>query len=504
MTGKVGKALRRGLLPATLLATVLSCFQAGLAWAQDTAAPAADAAAPVVDAAAAAASAAASATIVADKGDTAWMMVSAALVLLMTPGLALFYGGMVRQKNILNVLMQSFVAIAVVTVVWVIAGYSLAFSPNNPFIGGGGYLGLKGVGQSGLKLNGTDLTFPHQVFMIYQLMFAIITPALISGAIAERMKFSAYVIFIAVWSLLVYSPLAHMVWGEGGYLFAIGALDFAGGTVVHISSGISALVLAIMLGKRKLDRGDDTRPHNLPMTLIGTGLLWFGWFGFNAGSAGASGGLAGSAFVVTHIAASVAALTWMLIEWITIKKPTALGFASGAVAGLVAITPASGFVSPMSAIIMGVVVSILSYSAIKLKSKLGYDDTLDVFAVHCVGGIWGALATGLFAESAINSAAKNGLFIPGGNAALLGDQAVGVLMALVMGAVGTAIIAGALKFTIGIRASEEEEAAGLDITQHGEVGYVSPTSGAEMLVPGTGHSHGSPVAGASLQAETAH
>ncbi|MES2464089.1 MAG: ammonium transporter [Armatimonadota bacterium] len=424
------------------------------AWAQD-AAPAA-AAAPTPP----------------NTGDTAWMLASAALVLLMTPGLALFYGGMARSKNILNLLMQSFVAMAVITLVWVIAGYSIAFAPGNPFFGNASYMGLGGVGQGTFKLNGVEMTIPHQVFMVYQMMFAIITPALISGAIAERMKFGAYVVFITIWSLVVYAPLAHMVWGEGGYLVGLGALDFAGGTVVHISSGISALVLAIMLGKRRLGATEDVRPHNLPMTLIGTGMLWFGWFGFNAGSAGASGGLAGSAFVVTQIAAATAALVWILIEWVTIKKPTALGFATGAVAGLVAITPASGFVSPISAIAIGVGVSCVSYAAIKMKSRLGYDDTLDVFGVHCMGGIWGALATGLFADKAVNSVvATNGLLIGGGDATLLGKQVVGVLIALAMGAIGTLVIAGIIKAVSGIRASAEDEEVGLDVSQHGEEGY---------------------------------
>ncbi len=427
-----------------------------------------------------------------DTGDTAWVLVSAALVLLMTPGLALFYGGMVRGKNVLNVLLHSFIAISVVTIVWVVAGYSLAFAPGTgafgPFVGGMDYVGLKGVGQGVFTLNGTATTVPHQVFMVFQMMFAIITPALISGSIAERMKFSAFVIFIAFWSLLVYSPLAHMVWGEGGFLFKLGALDFAGGTVVHISSGISALMLAILLGKRKLSPNEDVRPHNLPMTLIGTGILWFGWFGFNAGSAVGSNGLAGSAFIVTHIAAAVAGLTYILIEWMTIKKPTALGFATGAVAGLVAITPASGFVGPMAAIAIGAVVSCVSFMAIKMKSKMGYDDTLDVFGVHCVGGIWGALATGLFADKAINSAGANGLFF-GGGADLLGKQVIGILVALAMGAFGTLIIGSIIKATMGLRVSAEDEEAGLDLSQHGEEGYIGGfTSSSE--VHGFGGAHG--------------
>ena len=293
-----------------------------------------------------------------------------------------------------------------------------------------------------------------------------------------------------------------MVWGEGGFLFKLGALDFAGGTVVHILSGMSALVLAIMLGKRRLERAEDLRPHNLPMTLIGTGLLWFGWFGFNGGSAGASGSLATSAFVVTHIAAAVAGLTWILIEWVALKQPTALGFATGAVAGLVAITPASGFVGPMAAIAIGVGVSFVSYFAIKMKARFGYDDTLDVFGVHCMGGIWGALATGLFAQKAINSAGADGLFF-GGGATLLGKQFIGVLVALAMATVGTILIASIVKAVMGLRANEEEEDAGLDLTQHGESGYAGPAGGAEAGSFG----HGAPVAhaatAATLQPETA-
>jgi Amt family ammonium transporter len=437
-------------------------------------------------------------------GDTAWMLVSAALVMFMTPGLALFYGGMVRSKNILNVLMQSFVALSVVTLIWFMVGYSIAFAPGNAIFGGADYIALKGVGQTTFELNGTKYTFPHQVFTIYQLMFAIITPALISGAIADRMKFSAYVAFIAIWSVLIYSPMAHMVWGPGGYLFAKGALDFAGGTVVHILSGISALVLCILLGKRKIDRGEDVRPHNLPMTLIGTGILWFGWFGFNAGSAGASGGLAGSAFVATHIAAAVAGLVWILIEWVTIKKPTALGWATGAVAGLVAITPAAGFVSAGAAVIIGAVVSVVSYAMIKVKAKAGYDDTLDVFAVHCCGGIWGALATGLFADPEVNSAVKPeaaGVFA-GGGFGLFGNQIIGVVIALVLGGVGTFVIASVLKLVMGgIRATDSDEIAGLDLSQHGEEGYAGPNAGASVFGDGGGMGHGTATASTVYTAE---
>jgi len=483
----IGSAVRGVVVAGAGLALLA---QPALSWAQETAAPVAAAAAEAPKP---------------DTGDTAWMLVSAALVLLMTPGLALFYGGMVRSKNILNMLMQSFIAIAVVTILWVTVGYSLAFAPGSAFLGNLSYLGLNNVGQGTFSLNGTDYTFPHQVWMVYQLMFAIITPALISGAIAERMKFSAYVVFIALWSLLVYSPLAHMVWGQGGYLFGLGALDFAGGTVVHISSGISALVLAIMLGKRKLSPHEDVRPHNLPMTLIGTGLLWFGWFGFNAGSAGASGGLAGSAFVVTHLAAAAAGLAWVLIEWMTIKKPTALGFATGAVAGLVAITPAAGFVGPMSALLIGVIVSCVSFTAIKMKSKLGYDDTLDVFGVHCVGGIWGAIATGLFAQKAVNSAGKDGLFF-GGGFELLSRQFIAIALALAIAALGTFIIASVLKVVMGgIRVTSNDEEAGLDVSQHGEEAYSDGGGIAEGFSPGGGHgmTPASVAATGSLQPEAA-
>lgn len=408
-------------------------------------------------------------------GDTAWLLASTGLVLLMTPGLALFYGGMVRSKNVLNMLMQSFIAMALVPILWVVVGYSLAFAPGNAFIGGLSYLGLNGVGQETFVLNGTGVAVPHLVYMAFQMMFAIITPALISGAIAERMKFGAYFAFIALWSLLVYSPLAHMVWGEGGFLFNLGALDFAGGTVVHISSGFSALALAVMLGNRRLHPSEDARPHNLPMTLIGTGLLWFGWFGFNGGSGVASNGLAGSAFVVTHVAAATAGLVWILIEWAIYKRPTALGLATGAVAGLVAITPASGFVGPMPALAIGAGVAVVSFLGIRLKSRLGYDDTLDVFGVHGLGGLWGAIATGLFASKAVNSAGADGLFF-GGGFTLLGKQLIAVAIAIGLAVVGTVVIGLILKAVIGLRASGEEEEAGLDLTQHGEAAYAGPST----------------------------
>lgn len=411
-----------------------------------------------------------------DTGDTAWMLISAALVLFMTPGLAFFYAGMVRAKNVLNMLMQSFIAMAVITVLWVVVGYSLAFAPGNAIVGGLSWIGLRGVGQTPNADYGA--TIPHQVFMVYQMMFAIITPALISGAIADRMRFRAYVLFIALWSLLVYSPLAHMVWGVGGFLRDLGALDFAGGTVVHISSGVSALVLAILLGKRRARLAEDMRPHSLPLTLLGTGILWFGWFGFNAGSAVASGGLAGSAFVVTHIAAATAGLMWVSIEWIAYRKPTALGMATGAVAGLVAITPASGYVGPMAALAIGGGVSVISFFAIKLKERFGYDDALDVFGVHGVGGMWGALATGLFASKAVNAGGADGLLMGGGISLVL-KQLAGIGTAVAVAAVATLIIAAIVRALVGLRVSSDEEDAGLDLGEHGESGYAGPSTGSE-------------------------
>ena len=406
-----------------------------------------------------------------NSADTAWVLVSTALVLLMTPALGLFYAGMARTKNVLNILMQSFVALSVVSVLWAVVGYSLSFAKGNSFVGGLDYLFLKGVGQDALTLNGAALTVPHLLFMAFQMMFAIITPALISGAIVERMKFSAYLVFIALWSLLVYSPVAHMVWGEGG-LFVGKALDFAGGTVVHITSGFSALALALLMGKRRLNHSDDTRPHNLPMVLLGAGLVWFGWFGFNAGSALTSGGLAASALVTTHIAAAVAGLVWILLEWVVVKKPTALGFATGAVAGLVAITPGAGFVTPVSAMIIGAVVPFISYGMIALKNKFKYDDTLDVFAVHGCGGFWGAIATVIFADKAVNSAGFNGLLK--GDSSWLMQQLFAVGTAVGIAIVGTVVIYTVLKLVFKtVNVSGEEEAAGLDITQHGESGYVS-------------------------------
>jgi len=412
-----------------------------------------------------------------DTGDTAWVLASSALVLLMTPGLGLFYAGMVRRKNVLATIMQSFIMCGVVGVLWVIYGYSTAFGTDHwGIIGSLEWIGLKGVGMEPAKAPFDSLygaTIPQEAHMIFQAMFAIITPALITGAFAERMKFKAFLLFIVLWATLVYNPVAHWVWGVGGWLGVFGALDFAGGTVVHICSGIAALCCALVIGKRKGYGREEFKPHNLTMTLVGTGLLWFGWFGFNAGSALGANGLAANAFVVTNTAAAAAMVSWMLIEWLHHGKPTALGAASGAVAGLVAITPASGFVGPMSAVVIGLLVSAFCYFAIMMKGKLGYDDSLDVFGVHCIGGTWGAIATGLFASAAINGVvAKDaqGLFF-GGNPALLGKQFVAVIVVM---AYSFVVTYGLLKITnliTPLRVDKDDEETGLDLSQHGEVGY---------------------------------
>ena len=403
-----------------------------------------------------------------DTGDTTWMLISSALVMLMTPGLALFYGGMVRSKNVLGTIMQSFIALGVITIQWVLYGYSLTFGPDiGHVIGSLRWIGLRGVGLD--PYPDYAATIPHQAFMIFQMMFAVITPALITGAFAERFKFKTYLLFLILWATFVYDPLAHWVWGVGGWIRNLGALDFAGGLVVHISSGIAALAAALVVGKRKGYGDKPMPPHNLTLTLLGAALLWFGWFGFNGGSAVASGSLATSAFVVTHIATASAALSWMIAEWAYRGNPTVLGAASGAVAGLVAITPASGFVGPIPAIIIGLVAGVVCYFAINLKSKLGYDDSLDVVGVHGVGGTWGALATGLFASKAINPAGNDGLFL--GNPSLLGVQALSVVSAWVYSFVMTLVILKVLDWTMGLRVSEEHEINGLDISQHGEAGY---------------------------------
>ena len=414
-------------------------------------------------------------------GDNAWMLMSAALVLLMTgPGLALFYGGLVRKKNILGTMMQSFAMMGLVTILWALVGYSLAFGHGNAFIGGFEHVFLRGVG---LGPSSYAPTIPEQTYMIYQLMFAIITPALITGAFAERMKFSAMAIFLSLWSLFVYSPMAHMVWGIGGLLNATGghipSLDFAGGTVVHVTSGVSALVTAIYLGKRIGYPKVPMPPHSMVFSFIGACLLWVGWFGFNAGSALSSGPLATSAFINTHFAAAAAALGWTIAEWIHNGKPTALGAISGAVAGLVAITPASGFVQPMSALLIGLVAGVFcSFMVFEVKSRLGYDDSLDAFGVHGAGGTFGALLTGVFAVSVINPAFGSdaaGKPLPTGGLdghwGQLLNQAAGVGVAWVISIVGTLVLLFIVDKLVGLRVSPEDEAAGLDLSQHNEEGY---------------------------------
>src|SRR3989441_835213 len=377
-----------------------------------------------------------------DTGDTAWMLTSAALVLFMTiPGLFLFYGGLVRSKNVLGMLMQNFTMVGIITVQWIVIGYSLAFANGTSFLGGLQWMGLNGVGAT--PNPDYAATIPHQTYMFYQLMFAIITPALMTGAFAERMKFSTFLVFSLLWATFVYDPLAHWVWGTGGFLRNMGALDFAGGTVVHISAGISALVAVFVIVESCGYGVEPTAPHNLPFTVIGASLLWVGWFGFNAGSALAASGLAVSAFVVTHMAAAAAALSWGVSEWIAKGKPTMLGAASGAVAGLVAITPGSGVVGPLSAIVIGVVAGILCYSACMIKARLGYDDSLDVVGVHGVGGVFGALATGIFASKAINPAGADGLIH--GNFGLLWSQFIAVGATVVFAGAGTAVILFGLK-----------------------------------------------------------
>ena len=403
-----------------------------------------------------------------DKGDNAWMLTSSALVLMMTiPGLFLFYGGLVRSKNVLGTIMHSFILVGVVTVQWMLWGYSVAFGPDiGGLFGSLAWFGLNGVG---VEPNADyAATIPHMTFMIYQMMFAIITPALITGAFAERAKFSTFLVFMILWTTIVYDPLAHWVWGVKGWMREMGALDFAGGTVVHISSGASALVAAVMFGRRIGYGQEAMPPHNLPYSIIGAGLLWVGWFGFNAGSALAADGLATSAFVATHIATAAAALAWLAMDWIR-GKPTMLGAASGAVAGLVAITPGSGFVSPMSALIIGAVGGVLCSVACSLKPKFGYDDSLDVVGVHGVGGTWGALATGLFASKAVNPAGNNGLFL--GNPAQLWIQFESVVVTIVFAMIVTAIILTILKATMGLRVADDEERMGLDLTQHNERAY---------------------------------
>jgi Amt family ammonium transporter len=390
---------------------------------------------------------------------------SSALVLMMTvPGLALFYGGLVRRKNVLGTLMQSFILLAMISVQWVLWGYSIAFGPDvGMIIGNLQYVGLAGVGADP---GPWASTIPHLAFMTFQGMFAAITPALITGAFAERMRFSAFLLFGLLWSTIVYGPLAHWVWG-GGWIGAMGALDFAGGTVVHISSGVSALVCAIVLGRRRGFPTEYMAPHNLPFTVTGAALLWVGWFGFNAGSALKADGLAANAFVTTNTASAAAALVWMFVEWKHSGKPTMLGVATGAVAGLVAITPGAGFVSPLSAVLIGAIAGVLCFYAVVMKMRFGYDDSLDVVGVHGIGGTWGALATGLFASAAVNG--KDGLFF--GNPALMGPQIISIAATWIYAGLLTWIILKIVDATIGLRVSTDDEQMGLDLSQHNEAGY---------------------------------
>jgi Amt family ammonium transporter len=405
-------------------------------------------------------------------GDTAWVLTSAALVMLMTPALAFFYGGLVRRKNVLSTIMHSFFILALISVQWVLWGYSLSFGPDvGGIIGNLDWLGFNGVG--GEPNADYAATIPHQAFAIFQMMFAIITPALITGAFAERKRFKAFVIFTLVWATLVYAPVAHWVWSKGGWLSilnpnGLGALDFAGGTVVHISSGFSALIVAFVLGRRR-DTEGETDPHDLPMTVLGAGLLWFGWFGFNAGSALGANALATNAFLVTNTAAAMGALTWMTVAWIHKGHPSVLGAAAGAVSGLVAITPASGFVGPSAAILIGLGAGIFCYAAVQLVKRARVDDALDVWGVHGIGGVWGALATGIFANTAINSAGKDGLL--NGRPEQLLVQIVAVAAVIVYSCVVTFVILRVINLFVGLRVPEKEEVLGLDVTQHGEAAY---------------------------------
>ncbi len=405
-----------------------------------------------------------------DTGDTAWVLVSTALVMLMTiPGLALFYGGLVRKKNVLSVLMQCFFLMCVISLQWVLFGYTLSFGPDiNGYIGNLDWAFLKNVGMTP---NGDyAATVPHQVFMIFQMMFAVITPGLIIGAFAERMKFSAFVVFMILWSTIVYDPVCHWVWGVGGFIRKMGALDFAGGTVVHINAGVAALVAALVLGRRLGHPHKMSPPHNLPFAVIGAALLWFGWYGFNAGSALSAGGLAGNAFVVTHVASAVAGLAWAVMDMVFSRRMTVLGLISGAVAGLVAITPAAGFVTVGGAIGIGLGAGAICYMFVTfVKEKLGYDDALDAFGVHCVGGIWGALATGLWATTTVNSAGVNGLFY--GNAAQFVIQLKAVAITIAYSAVVSFVLLKVVDLLIGLRATEQSERIGLDLTDHRETGY---------------------------------
>ena len=401
-----------------------------------------------------------------DSGDTAWVLISAALVFIMTPGLAFFYGGMVRSKNVLTTIMQSFFIVAMISVEWVILGYAMTFGTDiNGFIGALDKIGLAGVGLNVIE-NGT---IPELAFVAFQCMFAVITPALITGAFAERMKFAGFAFFILLWAIFIYNPMAHWVWG-GGFLAQLGALDFAGGLVIHILSGVSGLTLCILLGHRRGYGKTAMLPHNVPMIVLGATLLWFGWFGFNAGSALGANALAANAFVVTQAAAAAATVSWVLVEWKVNGKPTIMGAASGCIAGLVAITPAAGFVAPMPSVIIGLVAGVVCYFAVSvLKVKLGYDDSLDAFGIHGIGGTWGSIATGLWATTAINPDGADGLFY--GDTHLLFAQCVSVVVAFALGIIGSFILYQIVNRITPMRADEAEEISGLDIVEHGERGY---------------------------------
>lgn len=424
-----------------------------------------------------------------DSGDTAWMLVSTALVMFMTPGLALFYGGLVRAKNVLGTIMQSLFALGCVSIVWFVAGYSLAFAPGGRFIGGLRYLFLTNVGATPSAF---APTIPHTVYMTYQLMFAVITPALITGAVAERMRFRGYVVFLLLWSLLVYSPVAHWVWG-GGFLGMgaghVGAIDFAGGTVVHINAGIAALAAIIYIGKRRGFGREAVHPHNIPMVITGAAILWFGWFGFNAGSALGAGALAGQAFLNTHMATAAAMIGWLVAEWRRNKVPTTVGAATGAVAGLVAITPAAGYVTTWASVVIGFVAGLVCYLAVSLKPRLGYDDSLDVVGVHMTGGVVGALLLGLFATKSINPAGANGAFY--GDVAQIWRQGIAVAVTMAYSFVVSMILLKVTDMLVGLRVSEADELTGLDLSQHAESAYTTVESG--TFVPHISQPHSSPV-----------
>ena len=414
-----------------------------------------------------------------DTGDTAWVLISAALVFIMTPGLGFFYGGMVRSKNVLTTIMQSFFIVAMVSVEWFILGYTMVFGSDiNGFIGSLEKFGLANVGLQVMEGG----TIPELAYVAFQCMFAVITPALITGAFAERVKFKAFTLFILLWAIFIYNPMAHWVWG-GGFLASLGALDFAGGLVIHILSGVSGLTLCLLIGHRKGYGKTAMMPHNLPMTVLGATLLWFGWFGFNAGSALGANALAANAFVTTQAAAAAATVSWLLLEWVRSGKPTVLGAASGCIAGLVAITPAAGFVEPMPAIIIGLVGGAVCYFAVAvLKKKMGYDDSLDAFGVHGIGGTWGSIATGLWATTAVNPDGANGLFY--GETHLFIAQLISVVVAYALAIVGTYILYKIVNAITSFRADPEEETTGLDIVEHGEHGYMGETfSASSMLNP---------------------